>query len=50
MFKKLYQNGWITDEEFASRNSSDTQTKLNNYSKKIDMQRKGVKPTNNKKS
>lgn len=50
VIKKLYQNGWITDEEFASRNSSDTQTKLNNYSKKIDMQRKGVKPTNNKKS
>lgn len=40
VIEKLYQNGWITEEEYASYNSPRQQNFLNKISKNIDKQRK----------
>ena len=40
VIEKLYQNGWITEEEYASYNSPKQQNFLNKISKNIDIQRK----------
>lgn len=42
VIEKLYKNGWITQDEYESRHSNDTQTRLNNYSQKITQQRKNI--------
>ena len=44
VIKKLYQNGWITDNEMTSRNRRDNKKKLNDYSEKIMAQRNGTAP------
>ena len=46
VIEKLYQNGWITEEEYQSYLSPKNQKKLNSLSDKIDKQRNAkVKPT-----
>ena len=41
VIEKLYKNGWITEEEYASYNSPRQQAFLDKISKNIDKQRKG---------
>ena len=49
VIEKLYQNGWITEEEYKSYNSPRNQKFLKDISKNIDNQRK-AKPRARKKN
>ena len=41
VIKKLYENGWITEDEYMSYTSKENQNFLKNISKNIEKQRKG---------
>ena len=50
VIEKLYQNGWITDEEYQSYLSPKNQSKLDTLSKNIDKQRNTVAKPKKKKA